>query len=169
MFVFRFLAKKMLLWNENIYFYCLENEQSQQFLFQYLINMKKIPAYTPQELLPIIRKFMAQRYSEGYTKGVHDEDAKLILYHLLKINNNIDLLRYSADSRACANLYWNVFEEEKRKNLLNEQIKSTGLILQLFPKTTHFAELLNELEIGIENFVTKTKLFNSIEIRNIDH
>ncbi|MGB1205481.1 MAG: AAA family ATPase [Chitinophagales bacterium] len=127
--------------------------------------MKKIPAYTPQELLPIIRKFMAQRYSEGYTKGVHDEDAKLILHHLLKINKNIDLLRYSADSRACANLYWNIFEEEKRKKLLNDQIKSTGLILQLFPETTHFVELLEQLEIGIESFVTKTNLFEKDTIK----
>ena len=115
--------------------------------------MKKIPAYTPQELLPIIHKFMAQRYSEGYTKGVHDEDAKLILHYLLKINKNIDLLRYSADSRACASLYWHIFEDEKQKALLQHQLKSMGVILQLFPETTHFAELLNQLKVGIENFV----------------
>ena len=59
------------------------------------------------------------------------------------------------------NISKNINTIEKQKALLQHQLKSMGVILQLFPETTHFAELLNQLKVGIENFVTKTKLFKN--------
>ena len=58
------------------------------------------------ELLETVRAFMAPRYAEGYVKGVHDQDATLILRQLLKLDSELELLKYSSPARALANLFW---------------------------------------------------------------
>ena len=58
------------------------------------------------ELLETVQAFMAPRYSEGYVKGVHDHDAVLILRELLTLDSGLDLLKYSTQSRALANVFW---------------------------------------------------------------
>ena len=58
------------------------------------------------ELLETVRAFMAPRYAEGYVKGVHDQDAALILGQLLKLDSELELLKYSSPARALANLFW---------------------------------------------------------------
>ena len=48
------------------------------------------------ELREEVQKFMGPRYSEGYTKGVHDLDAAIILRSLLEIDASCGLLRYQS-------------------------------------------------------------------------
>jgi hypothetical protein len=85
------------------------------------------------ELLDYVRKFSAPRYHEGYVKGVHDQDAYLILKELLNLKSHIGLLRYTANSRALASLFWNVFLDKKQKETLTHRIQGMGIILQVFP------------------------------------
>lgn len=113
------------------------------------------------ELLSYVRKFMSVRYNEGYTKGVHDADALLILSALLNLTQAADLLRFPSVSRAVAALYWKVYLDEERKTVLNNQLKGAGLILKVFPDTHEFDALITDLQEEIHSFVEETELFDT--------
>ncbi len=112
------------------------------------------------ELLGYVRKFSAPRYHEGYVKGVHDQDAYLILKELLDLKSHIGLLRYTANSRALASVFWNVFLDEKLKEVFTHRIQGLGIILQVFPDTKEFGELIRSLQKEIKVFTETTELFS---------
>ncbi|MGZ3141918.1 DNA repair ATPase [Lentzea chajnantorensis] len=56
----------------------------------------------------------AERYDEGYEKGVHDHDAERILAVLHRLHAGAGLLRYPPDARAEAQLFWAAQPEEDR-------------------------------------------------------
>ncbi|MFK7907228.1 MAG: ATP-binding protein [Chitinophagales bacterium] len=112
-----------------------------------------------KNLLQNIQQFMAPRYSEGYVKGVHDQDAAKILGALQNLQSKIDLLRYEPNARACAALYWQAYETEEDKKLLNNQLKGMGILLQLFPNAKELGVLQQKLQAEIAIFVEETHLF----------
>jgi hypothetical protein len=122
-------------------------------------TVDELALLTQAELQAMIAKFMAPRYSEGYIKGVHDNDAALILHTLLSYHQSIDLLRYPSPARACAALYWHAFAAAENKEVLNHRLKGVGLILQVFPKTKQFGNLIEEIQTDINGFVTNVPLF----------
>jgi len=108
---------------------------------------------TSEEVLPFIQKFSANRYHEGYTKGTHIQDAAQILDTLLYMSKHIDLLSYPSDARALAALYWQKGIDEGTKATFEKQLKSAGIILQVFPKTHEFDYLFERLRIELAIFV----------------
>ncbi|NEE35845.1 hypothetical protein G3M53_61830, partial [Streptomyces sp. SID7982] len=46
------------------------------------------------ELRRLVRESAAEAYDEGYTRGVHDEDAAAILAALLRLHAEAGLLRH---------------------------------------------------------------------------
>ena len=52
---------------------------------------------------------MAPRYTESYTKGVHDRDAAVILSALLESRKGAGSLRFSGETRACGIVFWLTF------------------------------------------------------------
>ncbi|MFI5958157.1 DNA repair ATPase [Cryptosporangium sp. NPDC051539] len=48
----------------------------------------------------------AERYEEGYERGVHDQDAALILTTLVELYEGAGLLRYPPSARAAAQYFW---------------------------------------------------------------
>ena len=112
-------------------------------------------------LLTLVRRFSAQRYQEGYQKGVHDEDAARLISALLTMQNEAGLLAWGPTARALAQLYWfNTRFVSDRESLLRRaraavQIQtlfgSTQVLLQLEADTArilhkfareHVAQLL---------------------------
>ncbi len=98
-----------------------------------------------------VQKFMSPRYSEGYTKGVHDHDASLLLKALIELRASSGLLRFSAPARALAGLFWSTWVDTEQKPLLEARLKGFGKISGVFPAATsqaeyirHLAGLLNE-------------------------
>ncbi|MFD0901295.1 DNA repair ATPase [Actinomadura sediminis] len=57
-------------------------------------------------LLDLVRAAAADRYDEGYERGVHDHDAAAILAALLRLHADAGLLRYPSRARANARLFW---------------------------------------------------------------
>jgi hypothetical protein len=74
-------------------------------------------------LLKAIRAFAAERYDEGYDRGVHDADAALILHKLLGMRVTAGLLRFAPTARARAWLYWAFLED---KDALARRARSLG-------------------------------------------
>jgi hypothetical protein len=66
-------------------------------------------ALHPGAALGVVQEFMAARYSEGYTKGVHDEDALRILSALRRSHLALRRARFSPAARACAAVWWTRF------------------------------------------------------------
>ncbi|MFD5200442.1 DNA repair ATPase [Streptomyces sp. NPDC058375] len=58
------------------------------------------------ELARMVRESAAEAYDEGYTRGVHDEDATAILAALLRLHAAAGLLRHEPGARAAAQLFW---------------------------------------------------------------
>ncbi|GHA74760.1 DNA repair ATPase [Pontibacter akesuensis] len=126
--------------------------------FKYL-TVDELYKLTEAELREYVARFMAARFNEGYTKGVHDHDAALILGAMVRLTKTADLLRYTSEARACAQLYWDVFASEKRKATLHHQLKGIGAILQVFPDTHQFDNVVEELQQEISAFQQETALF----------
>lgn len=115
---------------------------------------------TEEKLLELVQKFMAPRYSEGYVKGLHDQDATKILQALVMLNQNIQLLRYPTTARTCAAYYWRKYLNKEQKQLLNHRLKGIGVILQVFPDTKEFGDLIQDLQEGVHQFLEETALFD---------
>ena len=64
---------------------------------------------TADETIEFVQQQMGPRYSEAYTKGVHDCDGAVILRALLEIEATSGLLRFSSPARSMANLCWQDF------------------------------------------------------------
>ncbi len=83
-------------------------------------------------LLKLTRQAAAQRFDEGYERGVHDADAALILEKLLPLYNEAGLLRFSPDTRAMAQLFWAFYPERERKEAWAKAAQSLQQLQDLF-------------------------------------
>ncbi|GEP41922.1 DNA repair ATPase [Brevifollis gellanilyticus] len=82
-----------------------------------------------------VAAFMSQRYHEGYTKGVHDHDAALILKPLREMGGALGLLRHSPAARGYARLFWHAWIEDTDKKSLTARMQSKGKMRELLGLT----------------------------------
>lgn len=116
-----------------------------------------LSAMTLEHLQELVADETAKNYSEGYIKGVHDADAVLILKTVLEKHNALGMLRYESKTRAFAQFFWHDLDEEKRANL-NQKIKAAGEVLAVFPNSTAFSGVLEELEQEVALFLAQFSL-----------
>ncbi|MEZ6064580.1 MAG: DNA repair ATPase [Planctomycetaceae bacterium] len=102
------------------------------------------------DLLTAVQQYMAPRYSEGYTKGVHDHDAAQLLAALVNIDAHAGLLRYSSAARALAAVVWRSFGDAARKKLMASRLAGFGAAATLFPGTKAQQAYIDELRQLIE-------------------
>ncbi|MFD2718192.1 DNA repair ATPase [Hymenobacter monticola] len=129
-----------------------------------VLSLAELSHLTVAELTIYVQQFMAPRYAEGYLKGVHDHDAALLLEALVRLTRTADLLRYPANARAAAALYWQRFAGRKRKAAWQQQLQGIGILLQVFPDSREFEPLKAELQLAVEEFATGTSLFTLPEV-----
>ncbi len=115
-------------------------------------SVESLAKLSDEELLAYIQKFMGPRYSEGYVKGVHDQDALLLLRSLLKIKPALGLLRYQSSARALAILYWDYFCSAETKELFSTKLSGFGGIMQVFPQTGQQQFYISELNDQLTQF-----------------
>jgi len=101
-----------------------QNEQIEDLVTLY--NMSEA------QLQEIVRTFMETRYQEGYTKGVHDNDATKILRSLLELYHNVSLLVYRSDVRSMARLFWNRLVDTSTKTLLTSRLSHLAKVQSFF-------------------------------------
>ena len=109
-----------------------------------------------QALAREAQRFMGSRYSEGYTKGVHDHDAALLLKALLDFRDRAYLLRHPTQARALARLYWRQAPETPDKALLQAQLAGLGMVLRTFSgegatRHDYVRELRTYMATGLDN------------------
>ncbi|MCB1229082.1 MAG: AAA family ATPase [Verrucomicrobiae bacterium] len=108
-----------------------------------------------------VQQFMAPRYREGYTKGVHDKDATTILSKLAAVHHEAGLLKYPPAERALALLYHASWDRESPELVrLGRKLRAFGLMRSSFPEAGDEMQsaYVNELRCGIATFQTDAAL-----------
>jgi hypothetical protein len=108
--------------------------------------------WTDEAWKNFIAKTIAPKYDEGYTKGVHDNDAAIIIKEIVKMAHLGGVLKYTPEARACAAYYWNFYINDVARDLLNKQLKSAGTVLKAFPETNVFDELIESITAKLIQF-----------------
>ncbi|EDM75660.1 hypothetical protein PPSIR1_15690 [Plesiocystis pacifica SIR-1] len=77
-------------------------------------------------LVGLVRRVAADRYDEGYERGIHDADAAVILDKLLLLYEGAGLLRFGASGRVLGLLFWSELDDAKRKQRWHISARSLG-------------------------------------------
>lgn len=94
---------------------------------------------------------MNGRFDEGYAKGVHDVDATKILNALLKIDDQLGLLRYEPTLRACAQFWWHLLIDERRRGEMSDWVAGFAKLARAFPDAkpaVQFRQRLSQLALA---------------------
>ena len=95
-------------------------------------------------LLDHVRQFAAERYQDGYEKGVHDEDATRIFGALAAMQDAAGLLAWGPTERALALLYWQDGRFGAERESLHRRARSAMQVQQLFGARDSLALLEKE-------------------------
>ena len=128
-------------------------------------NAAQLLDFSVEQLAGKIKTFMGSRYDEGYVKGVHDGDAARLLHALIRLKHELALLRFPAEVRACAMLYWKAFVDEKTKERLTARMTGMGLMRDLFPDNREGELYMQNLTEKIDQFVQNTGLFSQVSAK----
>lgn len=91
-------------------------------------------ALTPEQRIEQVRNAMQGRHDEGYSRGVHDRDATLILSRLLDMDCQLGLLRYSPATRGQAWFVWSRMVPLEVRAVTLRWIRSYRTVAKLLPK-----------------------------------
>ncbi|MEM9019386.1 MAG: DNA repair ATPase [Planctomycetota bacterium] len=117
-------------------------------------------------LLKLVQRYMGPRYSEGYTKGVHDVDAAKVLRALVDIGSNIGLLRYPSAARAAASVFWQTYADTSARALLQAQLAGFGAIRRLFPGVAKQRLYIDRATVMLQEFVEQYPVFDAALVRD---
>ncbi|ROO91077.1 MoxR-like ATPase [Actinocorallia herbida] len=92
-----------------------------------------------------VREAAAERYDEGYERGVHDHDAALILERLVELRDGAGLLRFTPPARAAAQLFWAHRAAEGDREGWRVRAASLSRARAVFGAAPALAELAAEL------------------------
>jgi len=103
-------------------------------------------------LLTLVRAYAADRYEEGYERGVHDSDATELLSKLLAMRTTAGLLRFASRPRALAMLFWSSLPQGPVKAIWARRCASLRRLRDAFQHSHAVEELAAELGQAIAAF-----------------
>ncbi|MGA6170345.1 DNA repair ATPase [Streptomyces sp. NPDC012600] len=113
---------------------------------------ERLAALADDELALLVRESAAEAYDEGYTRGVHDEDATTILRALLRLHTGAGLLRHEPAVRAAAQLFWAYGTEEAQRASWTRRAVSLARARDTFGLAPAIAVLQEEWAAEIAGF-----------------
>ncbi|NQX84973.1 MAG: DNA repair ATPase [Flavobacteriaceae bacterium] len=113
-------------------------------------SSKDLNTLNTADLLELIKQESSKNYSEGYIKGVHDEDAAQILKVLVNKHRDLDRLKYMPLVRAFGQFFWRGLNTEQRQKW-NQRLKSAGEVLATFPESVAYKTTLTALSEALKN------------------
>ena len=122
-------------------------------------RMTEVAEMSVEERLKVVQDFMGDRYSEAYTKGIHDQDAEKILAALLSTQSALQLARYYPRARACAAVFWNKFCDPDAAKMMLARLEGFATRNEIFPGDPTQADYVAELRAMVAVFVEETGLF----------
>ncbi|MBI3925537.1 MAG: DNA repair ATPase [Armatimonadetes bacterium] len=118
---------------------------------------KDAPEVNPG-LLKLVRDFAADRYDEGYERGVHDVDATLVLEQVLHLYATGGLLRYSPRARKAAILKWVFGTPEAQAREWQHQARSLVLLQKTFGPHPAVDQLAGEISRSVGQFAADNEI-----------
>lgn len=118
-------------------------------------------ARTDKGLAEVVRKIAAERYQEGYERGVHDADAAAILGKLLGVYASAGLLRFASSARALACLWW-AEADDGRKPQYHRRAQSLGRLRTAFSGREAQTQLNHEIADAMTTWIEATGLEISV-------
>lgn len=113
---------------------------------------ERLAALADDELALLVRESVAEAYDEGYTRGVHDEDATAILRALLRLYADAGLLRHEPAVRAAAQLFWAYGTDEALRTSWTRRAVSLARARDTFGLAPAIAVLQEEWASAIGGF-----------------
>lgn len=152
------------VWNQE---YISENSNVKRY--EYLAwnvfsNNKNIN--TEEQNRNAIQQFMTEHFGEGLVKGIHDEDALVIVSKLQQMHNELGLMQFTPKERALAQLFW-YFLNQERKEYYQKQFEAANLISKSFITDKGFQYLNEELSNEIKLFAYNNHFFAEINYLNV--
>ncbi len=109
------------------------SENSRVYRVEWLVWQMLSQATVPGEpTMEEVHAFTASRYAEGYTKGVHDEDALKLLSAVLPIQRALGLLRFGPRARALAMVFWEIYRTSEAGGKLEALVAAHGAMRKAF-------------------------------------
>ncbi len=106
-------------------------------------------------LLDTVRAYAAERYDEGYERGVHDHDAAVVLHELLHLRGTAGLLRFPPRPRSAAMLFWAWSGDADAKERWHRRARSFGRLRETLGATGGLADLAHELGTAISEGIAE--------------
>jgi hypothetical protein len=128
-----------------------ENVYRAEYLAYQIYKNKDVRGLSEENIKSLIKEYTSSHYSEGYSKGVHDEDAFLIVQSIFSMEKEMDLLKYSPCQRAFALLFWNEQTKEVKDDW-KTKFTSASLLFSAFPNHQNIDFLKQELVSEIDEF-----------------
>ncbi len=116
------------------------------------IDALQAAALSSGGLLGLVRRITADRYDEGYERGIHDADATAILDRLLSLRQSAGLLRFAPTPRALGALWWAFESDAALRRTLQLRAKSLGRLRLAFRQSPAEAALARDLEARVRAF-----------------
>lgn len=105
-----------------------------------------------------VQQFTAEHFGEGLVKGIHDKDAETIVLKLQQMHNELGLMRFTADERSLAQLFW-FFLENDKKEYYTKQFEAAAIIAESFTVKQGFEYLSRELSEEMKSFASAHGVF----------
>jgi hypothetical protein len=139
------------LWSQE-----LVSENSDVYRAEYLAVCLFDAGQGRENTLATVRDAASRRLSEGYAKGVHDEDAAKILQWLWQVDSVIGLLRHSPEVRAAGRLWWDFLLDATTKQWLTRWIGGFATLARTFPAARPATEFRQKLRSKLEQSQQET-------------
>ncbi len=151
------------VWNQEFV-----SENSRVKRFEYLAwnvfsTHKEVATDQQNELA--VQQFTAEHFGEGLVKGIHDKDAQNIVTRLQQIHNELGLMRFTAQERALAQLFW-FFLDKERKDYYTRQFEAAAIISQSFTSKQGFEYLNRELAEEMNAFASTHTILKETDCIN---
>jgi hypothetical protein len=116
---------------------------------------------TGDGLLEQVRAYAAERYNEGYERGLHDHDGARILDKLLGLYATADLLRFAPRPRAWATLFWALYHDgdaPTQRSLWQRRARSLARLRSTFAHSPEIGRFTAQLATAIGEFFAAQQL-----------
>lgn len=151
------------VWNQE---FISENNKVKRFEYLAWNVFSAHKEITPEiENEKAVQQFTAEHFGEGLVKGIHDKDAETIVLKLQQIHNELGLMRFTAEERSLAQLFW-FFLESERKAYYAKQFEAASIIAQSFTVKEGFEYLSKELSEEMKSFASAHGIFKETDCIN---
>jgi MoxR-like ATPase len=128
-----------------------------------VLNDFTMAAATESGIEDLVRNEAQERVDHGYERGVHDHDAALLLRGLLDRLTGAGLLRYSAQVRADAIIFWDHGLDAEAQEAWRARCRSLGRLRQQFQHSPAIGAAIQDLTTELMDFGRVTDASTSAE------